>query len=157
MGMHSFGKERDIGLITSATYSPGLSAPIALGYVHRDFVEPGTRSPLDTTDRVTGTVIAVAVSHLGVNRPCKCPAHDFSVHRRLREPRRQMLDQLGIRRWEPQINQLGPATHCSCCPSIGRRSQERSGRNATRRFDPLLRAPWSAACPWPTSASSSSS
>ena len=62
------GKERDIGLITSATYSPGLSAPIALGYVHRDFVEPGTRSPLDTTDRDRHGD-AVAVSHLGVNRP----------------------------------------------------------------------------------------
>jgi folate-binding protein YgfZ len=35
-------KEREIGRITSATYSPRLGAPIALGYVHRDFVEPGT-------------------------------------------------------------------------------------------------------------------
>jgi folate-binding protein YgfZ len=33
---------RDIGAITSATWSPTLDGPIALGYVHRDFVEPGT-------------------------------------------------------------------------------------------------------------------
>jgi folate-binding protein YgfZ len=51
-----FGKERDIGLITSATYSPGLSAPIALGYVHRDFVEPGTPVTVGHDGIATGTV-----------------------------------------------------------------------------------------------------
>jgi folate-binding protein YgfZ len=34
--------ERAIGHVTSAAWSPTLSAHIALGYVHRDFVEPGT-------------------------------------------------------------------------------------------------------------------
>ncbi len=34
--------ERDIGAITSAVWSPALERPIALGYVHRDFVQPGT-------------------------------------------------------------------------------------------------------------------
>lgn len=34
--------ERDLGVITSAVRSPALGRPIALGYVHRDFVEPGT-------------------------------------------------------------------------------------------------------------------
>jgi folate-binding protein YgfZ len=34
--------EREIGRITSATHSPALGVPIALGYVHRDFVDPGT-------------------------------------------------------------------------------------------------------------------
>jgi folate-binding protein YgfZ len=33
---------RDIGHVTSALWSPSLKRPIALGYVHRDFVEPGT-------------------------------------------------------------------------------------------------------------------
>lgn len=33
---------RDIGRITSAVFSPTLDRVIALGYVHRDFVEPGT-------------------------------------------------------------------------------------------------------------------
>ena len=28
--------------MTSSTLSPALNRPIALGYVHRDFVEPGT-------------------------------------------------------------------------------------------------------------------
>ena len=37
--------DREIGLVTSAAMSPALGRPIALGYVHRDFVEPGT-SPL---------------------------------------------------------------------------------------------------------------
>ena len=34
--------DREIGRITSAAWSPALARPIALGYVHRDFVEPGT-------------------------------------------------------------------------------------------------------------------
>jgi folate-binding protein YgfZ len=34
--------EREIGRVTSSTASPALKRPIALGYVHRDFVEPGT-------------------------------------------------------------------------------------------------------------------
>ena len=34
--------DRDVGSITSAVQSPALGRPIALGYVHRDFVEPGT-------------------------------------------------------------------------------------------------------------------
>jgi folate-binding protein YgfZ len=33
---------RDVGSITSAVQSPARGRPIALGYVHRDFVQPGT-------------------------------------------------------------------------------------------------------------------
>ncbi len=39
--------EREIGRITSATWSPALARPAALGYVHRDFVEPGTHVAAD--------------------------------------------------------------------------------------------------------------
>jgi folate-binding protein YgfZ len=35
--------DREIGVVTSSTRSPALKRPIALGYVHRDFVEPGTK------------------------------------------------------------------------------------------------------------------
>jgi folate-binding protein YgfZ len=35
--------DREIGQVTSSTHSPALNRPIALGYVHRDFVEPGTK------------------------------------------------------------------------------------------------------------------
>ena len=34
--------DRDVGAITSAVRSPRLGTPIALAYVHRDFVTPGT-------------------------------------------------------------------------------------------------------------------
>jgi folate-binding protein YgfZ len=34
--------DRGVGQITSSAFSPALSGPIALAYVHRDFVEPGT-------------------------------------------------------------------------------------------------------------------
>ena len=35
--------DREIGHITSSTRSPALQRPIALAYVHRDFLEPGTK------------------------------------------------------------------------------------------------------------------
>jgi folate-binding protein YgfZ len=35
--------DREIGNVTSAVSSPALHRPIALGYVHRDFLEAGTR------------------------------------------------------------------------------------------------------------------
>jgi folate-binding protein YgfZ len=35
--------DREVGRVTSSTQSPALKRPIALGYVHRDFVEPGTK------------------------------------------------------------------------------------------------------------------
>ncbi len=36
------GGDKEIGRVTSAVVSPALGKPIALGYVHRDFVEPGS-------------------------------------------------------------------------------------------------------------------
>jgi folate-binding protein YgfZ len=41
--------ERDIGFVTSAASTPGLAA-IALGYVHRDFIAPGTRVAVAAAD-----------------------------------------------------------------------------------------------------------
>jgi folate-binding protein YgfZ len=35
--------DREVGRITSSTQSPALRQPIALGYVHRDFIEPGAK------------------------------------------------------------------------------------------------------------------
>src|SRR5262249_21896346 len=34
--------DREAGRVTSAAMSPALKRPIALAYVHRDFVAPGT-------------------------------------------------------------------------------------------------------------------
>jgi len=39
--------DREIGQVTSRALSPALKRPIALGYVHRDFVEPGTTVTVD--------------------------------------------------------------------------------------------------------------
>jgi len=38
---------REIGRVTSATWSPALSRAVALGYAHRDFVEPYTPVSVD--------------------------------------------------------------------------------------------------------------
>ncbi len=43
-----FAAGKDIGRVTSAAFSPSLAKVVGLGYVHRDFVEPGT----DRHDRV---------------------------------------------------------------------------------------------------------
>jgi folate-binding protein YgfZ len=48
--------DREIGRITSSTQSPALQLPIALGYVHRDFVEPGAKV---TVDGAAGEVVAL--------------------------------------------------------------------------------------------------
>jgi tRNA-modifying protein YgfZ len=48
-----FSGDREVGAITSAVGSPGLGRPIGLGYVHRDFAQPGTSV---TIDRVHATV-----------------------------------------------------------------------------------------------------
>jgi len=48
--------EREVGEVTSSTVSPALQKPIALGYVHRDFVAPGTAV---VVDGVAGEVTAL--------------------------------------------------------------------------------------------------
>jgi len=49
--------EREIGRITSATFSPALNHPIALGYVHRDFQEPGTNVTIATAPNEAAAVV----------------------------------------------------------------------------------------------------
>ena len=39
--------DRDIGHVTSGVWSPALKRPIALGYLHRDFLAPGTEVTVD--------------------------------------------------------------------------------------------------------------
>ena len=48
--------DREIGAVTSSTRSPALGRPIALGYVQRDFVEPGTAVTIgDASAQVVAT------------------------------------------------------------------------------------------------------
>jgi folate-binding protein YgfZ len=44
--------EREAGHVTSSTISPALGRPIALAYVHRDFLEPGTALTVDGADAI---------------------------------------------------------------------------------------------------------
>jgi folate-binding protein YgfZ len=48
-------QNRDVGRVTSAVWSPTLARPIAIGYLQRDFVEPGTRVAVG----VEATVVAL--------------------------------------------------------------------------------------------------
>lgn len=55
-GAKLWSGEREVGFITSAAASPRLTT-IALGYLHRDFVEPGTKVEVDAPrGRVTAAV-----------------------------------------------------------------------------------------------------
>ena len=49
--------ERVVGTVTSATDSPALRQPIALGYVHRDFTEPGTILRLESGNTVRDATV----------------------------------------------------------------------------------------------------
>jgi folate-binding protein YgfZ len=56
--------DREIGRVTSAAYSPALDRWIGMGYVQRDFVEPGTAVSLgaphdETGPRTPATVVAL--------------------------------------------------------------------------------------------------
>jgi aminomethyltransferase len=44
---------KDIGRVTSAVLSPALGQPIALGYVQRDFTQPGTAVQIDGSGDAT--------------------------------------------------------------------------------------------------------
>ena len=49
--------DREIGLVTSAAVSPALGRPIALGYVRRDFVEPGIAVTVVSGDQAWPAVV----------------------------------------------------------------------------------------------------
>jgi folate-binding protein YgfZ len=50
--------DRDIGVVTSAVHSVALTGPIGMGYVQRDFTEPGTEVSVVSGDSVTPAVVA---------------------------------------------------------------------------------------------------
>jgi folate-binding protein YgfZ len=60
-GARIASSEREIGRVTSATWSPALKRPIVLGYVHRDFVDPGTAVSVDGSD---GLIVALPIAVL---------------------------------------------------------------------------------------------
>lgn len=52
--------EKDVGHVTSAADSPAIGKPIALGYVHRDHIAPGSRLTIARGDaRLDATVTAL--------------------------------------------------------------------------------------------------
>lgn len=52
--------EKDVGHVTSAAHSPAIGKPIALGYVHRDHITPGSRLTIVHGDaRLDATVTAL--------------------------------------------------------------------------------------------------
>jgi folate-binding protein YgfZ len=49
---------REVGRVTSATWSPALERPVALGYVHRDFVHPGAHVEISTSGAIAEATVA---------------------------------------------------------------------------------------------------
>jgi folate-binding protein YgfZ len=64
-GARLVANDRDVGSITSAARSPRLGA-IALGYVHRDFVNAGSQISVETPD---GAATAVVTERLSPSTP----------------------------------------------------------------------------------------
>jgi folate-binding protein YgfZ len=48
--------DREVGRVTSSAFSPALQKTIALAYVHRDFVAPGTAVSVDGADAVVAAL-----------------------------------------------------------------------------------------------------
>jgi folate-binding protein YgfZ len=48
--------EREVGRVTSAVWSPALARPIALAFVHRDFIEPGTHVQADGAGAIVSSL-----------------------------------------------------------------------------------------------------
>lgn len=57
-----FADDREIGRVTSATWSPRLGRPAALAYVHRDFTEPSTRVGVGAGSRAAAVVARLPLS-----------------------------------------------------------------------------------------------
>jgi folate-binding protein YgfZ len=51
--------ERDVGFVTSAVESPAIGSVLAMGYVHRDFVEAGTAVAIDRGGVRTPAVVTL--------------------------------------------------------------------------------------------------
>jgi folate-binding protein YgfZ len=65
-GMRLESGGRDVGSLTSAVESPRLRRPIALGYVHRDFSEPGQALEIRTGEN-SMRVVTVATTPFAVS------------------------------------------------------------------------------------------
>lgn len=53
-------EDKDIGFVTSSTYSPALDRPVAMAYVNQDYWAPGTRVEVKSTQgRLNATVTAL--------------------------------------------------------------------------------------------------
>jgi len=65
-----FSGDREIGAITSAVSSRLLARPLALGYVHRDFIAPGTAIEVESAAnlRIPGTVERLPVAPANIDR-----------------------------------------------------------------------------------------
>jgi folate-binding protein YgfZ len=63
-GARILSGDKDAGRVTSAVFSRAMARPIALGYVHRDFVEPGTPLTIDGSgDALVASLPFVPLEH----------------------------------------------------------------------------------------------
>ena len=58
VGSKVLSTDKEIGAITSSVYSPALSSPIALAYIHRDHRSPGTQLGVRHGDEVLNARVA---------------------------------------------------------------------------------------------------
>ncbi|MBI2987716.1 MAG: aminomethyl transferase family protein [Deltaproteobacteria bacterium] len=50
--------EKEIGRVTSSIFSPARNRPLALGYVHRDYLQPGTRVAIVSNSKTIPALVS---------------------------------------------------------------------------------------------------
>lgn len=69
-GSRIYAAEKEIGRVTSSIVSPLLARPIALGYVHRDYLSPGTQVRVQREgEAITAAITALPFSARGTHEP----------------------------------------------------------------------------------------
>ena len=66
-----FSGDREIGTLTSVVSSRLLARPLALGYLHRDFIAPGTHVEVEAAadQRMPATVQPLPISQASSKQP----------------------------------------------------------------------------------------
>ncbi|MEW6145450.1 MAG: aminomethyltransferase family protein [Thermodesulfobacteriota bacterium] len=70
-GADVYSGEKKIGLVTSSAFSPSLRKPVALGYIRREFKEPGTKVGIKLSDGSVGQAEVAALPFTGAGDPQK--------------------------------------------------------------------------------------
>jgi glycine cleavage system T protein len=70
-GADVYSGEKKIGIVTSGAFSPALGKQVALGYIRREFKEPGTKVGIKLSDGSIEEAVVAALPFTGTGGPQK--------------------------------------------------------------------------------------